>query len=48
VGCNGKSSPKGSSSIGGYHGAEYIIIGNELVIVDQNALRIVAIVPDIR
>jgi hypothetical protein len=36
-----------STAMGGYKGDEYIIIGNQLVVVDKSARRIVAIVPDI-
>lgn len=36
-----------SSTMGGYRGDDYIIVGNQLVIVDASARRIVALVPDI-
>lgn len=36
-----------SSAMGGYQGDDYIIVGNQLVIVDAGARRVVAIVPDI-
>jgi Protein of unknown function (DUF1236) len=42
-----KLPPEVSSAMGGHKGDEYIIIGNQLVIVDQSARRVVAIVPDI-
>lgn len=36
-----------SSTIGGYQGDDYVIVGSQLVIVDAGARRVVAIVPDI-
>jgi hypothetical protein len=36
-----------SSALGGYKADRYIIVGTQLVIVDPNARRVVAIVPDI-
>ena len=36
-----------SSALGGYNADQYIIVGNQLVIVDPNARRVVAIVPGI-
>jgi hypothetical protein len=33
--------------MGGYHGDEYVLVGNQLVIVDAGARRVVAIVPNI-
>jgi hypothetical protein len=39
--------PEVSTAMGGYKGDQYIIIGNQLVVVDKSARRIVAIVPDI-
>jgi hypothetical protein len=42
-----KLPPKVSSAMGGYKGADYVIIGNQLVIVDRSARRVVAIVPGI-
>jgi Protein of unknown function (DUF1236) len=36
-----------SSMLGGYNADQYIIVGNQLVIVDPQARRVVAIVPDI-
>lgn len=35
-----------SSAMGGYRGDEYILVRNQLVIVDPNARRVVAVVPD--
>ena len=43
----GKLPPEVSSAIGGYKGDEYIIVVNQLVIIDHSARRVVAIVPDI-
>jgi hypothetical protein len=36
-----------SSALGGYQADQYIIVGNQLVIVEPNARRVVAIVPGI-
>jgi hypothetical protein len=36
-----------SSVIGGYQGDDYLIVGDQLVIVDRSARRVVAIVPNI-
>ena len=36
-----------SSVIGGYQGDDYLIVGDQLVIVDPSARRVVAIVPNI-
>lgn len=36
-----------SSAMGGYNADQYIIVGNQLVIVEPNARRVVAIVPGI-
>jgi hypothetical protein len=36
-----------SSTLGGYKADQYIIVGNQLVIVEPQARRVVAIVPDI-
>jgi hypothetical protein len=36
-----------SSAIGGYQGDDYLLVGDELVIVDPHARRIVAIVPNV-
>jgi hypothetical protein len=35
------------SAIGGYQGDDYVLVGSQLVIVDANARRVVAIVPDV-
>jgi hypothetical protein len=39
--------PQISAALGGYNADQYIIVGNQLVIVDTQARRVVAIVPDI-
>lgn len=36
-----------ASTMGGYQGDDYVIVGSQLVIVDAGARRVVAIVPDI-
>ena len=36
-----------SSAIGGYQGDDYLIVGDRLIIVDPNARRVVAIIPNI-
>ncbi len=36
-----------SSVIGGYQGDDYLIVGDQLVIIDPNARRVVAIVPNV-
>lgn len=35
------------STIGGYQGDDYVLVGNQLVIVDSTSRRVVAIVPDV-
>ncbi len=42
-----KLPPQVSSALGGYNADQYVIVGNQLVIVDPNARRVVAIVPGI-
>lgn len=42
-----KLPPQISSVIGGYQGDDYVIVGDQLVIVDPSARRVVAIVPNI-
>jgi Protein of unknown function (DUF1236) len=42
-----KLPPQISSAIGGYQGDDYLIVGDQLVIVDPNARRVVAIIPNI-
>jgi hypothetical protein len=42
-----KLPPEVSSALGGYQADQYILVGNQLVIVDPNARRVVAIVPGI-
>jgi uncharacterized protein DUF1236 len=42
-----KLPPQVSSALGGYNADQYIIVGNQLVIVEPNARRVVAIVPGI-
>jgi hypothetical protein len=42
-----KLPPQISSIIGGYQGDDYLIVGDQLVIVDPNARRVVAIIPNI-
>ncbi len=39
--------PQVSSTLGGYKADQYIIVGNQLVIVEPQARRVVAIVPNI-
>jgi hypothetical protein len=39
--------PEVSSALGGYKADQYVLVGNQLVIVDPNARRVVAIVPGI-
>ncbi len=39
--------PQVSSALGGYNADQYVIVGDQLVIVDPNARRVVAIVPGI-
>jgi hypothetical protein len=36
-----------SSVIGGYQGDDYLLVGDQLIIVDPSARRVVAIVPGI-
>ncbi len=36
-----------SSLIGGYQGDDYVLVGDQLVIVDPSARRVVAIIPNI-
>jgi cytoskeletal protein RodZ len=42
-----KLPPQISSVIGGYQGDDYLIVGDQLVIVDPSARRVVAIVPNV-
>jgi hypothetical protein len=42
-----KLPPEISSVIGGYQGDNYLIVGDRLIIVDPNARRVVAIIPNI-
>jgi hypothetical protein len=42
-----KLPPEISSAMGGYQGNDYVLVGNQLVIVDPTARRVVAIVPDV-
>jgi len=42
-----KLPPQISSAIGGHQGDDYVIVGDQLVIVDPSARRVVAIVPNI-
>ena len=42
-----KLPPQVSSALGGYNADQYLLVGNQLVIVDPNARRVVAIVPGI-
>ncbi len=42
-----KLPPQISSALGGYQGDDYLIVGDQLVIVDPSARRVVAIVPSI-
>lgn len=42
-----KLPPQVTSALGGYQADHYIIVGNQLVIVDPNARRVVALVPGI-
>jgi hypothetical protein len=36
-----------SSAMGGYQGNDYVLVGDQLVIVDPSARRVVALVPQI-
>jgi hypothetical protein len=36
-----------SAAIGGYQGDDYVLVGDQLVIVDPSGRRIVAVVPNI-
>ena len=40
-----KLPPQISSVLGGYQADQYILVGNQLVIVDPNARRVVAVIP---
>ena len=42
-----KLPPQISSVLGGYQGDDYVLVGDQLVIVDPGARRVVAIVPNI-
>ena len=42
-----KLPPQITSVLGGYQGDDYLIVGDQLVIVDQSARRVIAIVPNI-
>jgi hypothetical protein len=42
-----KLPPQISSIIGGYQGDDFLIVSDQLVIVDPNARRVVAIIPNI-
>ncbi len=42
-----KLPPEMSSAMGGYQGDDYVLVGDQLVIVDPSARRIVALVPNI-
>lgn len=42
-----KLPPQISSVLGGYQGDDYLIVGDQLVIIDPSARRVVAIVPNI-
>jgi hypothetical protein len=42
-----KLPPEISSVIGGYQGDDYVLVGDQLVIVDPNPRRVVAIVPNV-
>jgi hypothetical protein len=42
-----KLPPQVSSALGGYNADQYILVGNQLVIVEPNARRVVAIVPGV-
>jgi hypothetical protein len=42
-----KLPPQISSVIGGYQGDDYLIVGDQLIIVDPSARRVVAIIPNI-
>jgi hypothetical protein len=42
-----KLPPEVSSVIGGYQSDDYVLVGDQLVIVDSGARRVVAIVPNI-
>jgi hypothetical protein len=42
-----KLPPEVSSAIGGYQGDDYLLVGDELVIVDPHARRVVAIVANV-
>jgi len=39
--------PEILSTLGGYQGSDYVLVGNQLVIVDPTARRVVALVPQI-
>jgi hypothetical protein len=42
-----KLPPEISSAMGGYQGNDYVLVGEQLVIVDPSARRVVARVPQI-
>ncbi len=42
-----KLPPEMSSAIGGYQGDDYVLVGDQLVIVDPSARRVVALVPNV-
>ncbi len=42
-----KLPPEVASTIGGYQGDDYVLVGNQLVIVDSTSRRVVAIIPEI-
>lgn len=42
-----KLPPEISSAMGGFQGDQYVLVGNQLVIVDPSARRVVAVVPDV-
>jgi hypothetical protein len=42
-----KLPPEMSSAMGGYQGDKYVLVGDQLVIVDPNARRVVALVPNV-
>jgi Protein of unknown function (DUF1236) len=43
-----KLPPEILSALGGYQGNDYVLVGDQLVIVDSTARRVVALVPQIR
>lgn len=42
-----KLPPEMSSATGGYQGDDYVLVGDQLVIVDPSARRVVALVPNV-